>query len=75
MTSMHRHFQYVDHGDADHNHGACSEHAHWAGGSHVDGTPLEISDAINDSAAHHPSRYVARDEFGNLDTYRGLAGR
>lgn len=40
---MHRHNGYVDHVAADHNHGVCSEHAHWAGGSHAAETSLEES--------------------------------
>jgi hypothetical protein len=45
---MHRHHDHIDHSGADHNHGACSVHAHWAGGSHDEGVPLEESTAEND---------------------------
>jgi hypothetical protein len=50
--TMHRHYDHVDHTHLDHNHGACSAHAHWAGGSHEPGTPLEISTPENDPLGH-----------------------
>lgn len=80
-TMMHRHHDYVDHAGLDHNHGSCSEHAHWAGGSHDEDTPLEVSTPENDPLGHPqgtgriPTRFVAYDEFGNLDTMIGMAGR
>lgn len=46
--TMHRHHSYVDHVGTDHNHGSCSEHDHWAGGIHPEGTDLEVSTPAND---------------------------
>jgi hypothetical protein len=47
--TTHRHpTAWVDHSVLDHNHGSCSDHAHWAGGSHETSTPLEVSTSVND---------------------------
>lgn len=47
-ATMHRHHSFVDHMKADHGHGACSDHAHWAVGSHDEETDLEVSTPEND---------------------------
>lgn len=54
MTTTHRHHDYVDHTGLDHNHGACTEHAHWAGGTHDPGISLEVSAPENDPVGHIP---------------------
>lgn len=48
VSQVHRHSAYVDHSTLDHDHGACSDHAHWAGGVHAAGTVLEVSTPEND---------------------------
>jgi len=45
---IHRHHEYVDHSNADHSHGICSDHAHWAGGTHPIDTPARPVDPEND---------------------------
>lgn len=40
MSTFHRHEPPVDHADADHDHGPCTDHAHWAVGTH--GAPVEV---------------------------------
>jgi hypothetical protein len=48
VTTMHRHLTFVDHSFEDHVHGACSEHAHFAGGTHDAGVSLEVSTPVTD---------------------------
>ena len=59
---MHRHNDYVDHAGLDHDHGACSEHAHWAGGT-PENDPLG-----------HPALGVcdANDMPHPIDTWKGV---
>lgn len=52
---MHRHDGFVSHYGLDHDHGPCTDHAHWAGGTHPDCDDLEVSTPANDPFYYHPN--------------------
>jgi hypothetical protein len=63
VAVMHRHpAGFVDHMNADHGHGACSEHPHWAMGAHEPGVAFEESTAENDPLGH----ITEAEEFGRV---------
>lgn len=57
MSTFHRHHDPVDHSFSDHNHGTCTEHAHWAAGTHAEGVPMEAAE--HDPLGHQVETHEA----------------